>query len=214
MTGSVSDMCRLCANVERRGKTRIIIETHPGGDQMNGCERSPCGCFLNKKVQGWGKYSGNRAMAACGACGQVFPNRLQVGAHARTCRAIRHFLQPPITDQVDLDAEDADIAPITLHSLARRPSHPWGIECDVAMPDLPVGNSPFTRDYRPVSSKCVASIFFYLVFFCWLCRCRKYGAHTCKIVSMLVIPNSGFCSQLYRMKVPLAATEFLRKSKT
>ena len=103
-------------------------------------------------------------MAACGACGQVFPNRLQVGAHARTCRAIRHFLQPPITDQVDLDAEDADIAPITLHSLARRPAHPWGIECDVAMPDLPVGNSPFTRDYRPVSSKCVASIFFILFF--------------------------------------------------
>ena len=175
---------------------------------MSGSKRSPAGKFLKKTIQGWGKLA---KMAVCGACGQVFPNRLQVGAHSRTCRAIRHVLQPPITDP-DMDVED--IPGITLHSLARRPAHPWAIESDVDMTDLPAGNSPFTRDYRPVIKPLHKNYKFSYNLLVLLRRCSKCGAPMCKIVSIAVIPNSGFYSQLYRMKVPLAATEFLPKSKT
>ena len=118
------------------------------------------GEFFKKTIQGWGKLKAIPKMAVCGACGQVFPNRLQVGAHSRSCRAIRHVLQPPITDaDPDMDVEDIT-AGITLHSLARRPAQPWGIESDVVMPDLPAANNPFTRDYRPVIRQALAYIHF------------------------------------------------------
>ena len=86
-------------------------------------------------------------MARCEACGQVFPNHMQLGAHTRSCRRLRH-----VQDLVPVvqDPDDVQEFGITLHSLARRPRHPWGIERDIDMPQLPVGNSPFTRDYRPV----------------------------------------------------------------
>ena len=89
-------------------------------------------------------------MAVCRACGQMFANRLQVGAHSRSCRAILHVVAPMTYDREDDDSVEE--FGITLHSLARRPAHPWGIECNVDMPDLPAGNSQFTRDYRPVST--------------------------------------------------------------
>lgn len=138
----------------------------------------PVGEFLKKTIQVWGKLKAIPKMAVCGACGQVFPNRLQVGAHSRSCRAIRHVLQPLITDpDPDMDVEDTT-AGITLHSLARRPAQPWGIESDVVMPDLPAGNNPFTRDYRPVIKPLHAiCLHTYILFFC--CADAANVAHLC-----------------------------------
>ena len=95
--------------------------------------------------------------SVCVQCGQAFANRQQLGAHVRYCRAAGPnpgaLISADDLQVIATPVEAAQQQRITLVSLCRREKSPWGI-CKPAVTcvsrDTSVGDSVFSRDYRPV----------------------------------------------------------------
>ena len=88
-------------------------------------------------------------MAACENCGLRLANRMQMGAHMRSCGALR-----AADDNIVAIPANVPVRPtMTLHGLCRRPPAPWGVE--VPHPIAPPVNqreSPYVRDYRELQA--------------------------------------------------------------
>ena len=91
-------------------------------------------------------------MSTCLKCGQLFHNRLQLGAHVKSCGG-------DAGDTADLFSAEASaviatpVQPphqISLHSLCRREKSPWGQHKQWSCDAAPTTASGYARDYRPV----------------------------------------------------------------
>lgn len=85
-------------------------------------------------------------------------NRQQLGAHARTCRALRSVADGNLVAIPD----HVPVRNITLHSMCRRPPPPWGRERRVQIAprveNEEANDSPYVRDYREVSVRLMSYV--------------------------------------------------------
>ena len=88
-------------------------------------------------------------LSTCDNCGLRLRNRMQMGAHVRSCGVLR-----AVANNVVAIPANVPVRPMTLHSLCRRPPAPWGVEVphDINPNPNPNPNSPYVRDYRELQT--------------------------------------------------------------